>query len=139
MQDAFGFDVYTFLKKVKDENGLGKIRLLFDNDTSRAHAMHVAGVCEIHLPTRQAIKQLRGFDEATAVAKQKAGLIEEVIHCKHREASHTDTIVSETIQSMQRHLAPQELMIPYIQEKIRRLVQSPERVQSLAPLPQPSP
>lgn len=135
VEEAFGFNAPAFLKKVKDEVGVGKVRLVFDGDKSRAHAIHVGEICQIHLPTREAIQRERGFDAKTAIAKQKAALAEESCHCREHETDHNEAVVTCTIKMMKKHMTPEELELPYIKEKVRRLEMSPERVEKLQPLP----
>lgn len=134
MQDAFGFDVASFLRKVKSEVTVGKVRLELDGNDSKASAVYEGNMCVIHLPTRDAIKRIKGFDDKTVHAKQKAGLIEELCHCSLHEAAHDDKVVGCTVSMMQKHLTSEELAITYIQEKISRLKRSLEIVEDIASL-----
>ena len=135
VQETFGFDVNAFVKSAKDELGLGPVRLTFDGDTARAHAERQDGVLVIHLPTRDVIQRNLGLNEESVIAKGKASLLEELCHGYHRETSHNDEVVTCTIDMMQRHLDPEELDLPYIREKMRRIQISPDRCPSLCPLP----
>ena len=134
VRESTGFDVGTFVKKVKDEIGVGRVRLNFDGNSNRAHAHYEGNVCAISLPTRDAIKRSLGFDDKTAVAKMKAGLTEELCHCREHETDHSERVVSCTIDMMQKHLTQDELNLDYIKEKQERLKRSPQIVQ-LTPIP----
>ena len=136
IKEAVGFDLPTFIKKVKEDIGVGPIRLNFDGDKARAHAHREGIFCAISLPTRESIKNAMGLDEQSATAKIKAGLIEETCHCHNHETSHTKEVVGCTIALIEKHLTPEEQELPYIKDKIEMLRRAPELTGEMVPLPE---
>ena len=133
VSQSLHFDVGNFVRKVKNDrdlfpNGMGKVRLNFQGTNPQSSAYHQGDTCVVNLASRQVIEQKMNLDGEEAVAKQKAALCEEIAHCYFHETSHNDDIVSTTVSCIRKNLSPQEQSIPYIQEKIRRLERSPERI-----------
>ena len=112
---------------MKDELGIKRVRVLFDNTNSQAMSRHVGPdeVLEIHLPALTTIlSQKPELSTGEGVAKLKSAIAEELCHGQFRETNHDHTVVGCTISEMQKHLSSEELGYPYIKEKISRLEQA---------------
>jgi hypothetical protein len=124
-----GFDADQFIKKVKDELGIKRVRVLFDNPNSQAMSRHVGPeeILEIHLAGLTTIlSQKPELSRNEAVAKLKSAIAEETCHGRFRDTDHNKEVVGCTISMMQKHLTAEELAYPYIKEKISRLEQAAE-------------
>lgn len=122
-----GFDCHSFIKKIKDELNLPKVRVYYDNPNSQAMSRYTDNeqVLEIHLPTIQTIRaQKPDLSNEEAVAKVKSAIIEEHCHGKYHETDHNAAVVGCTLSTMEKHLTPAEINYPYIQEKVQRLKQA---------------
>lgn len=74
-----GFEVGPFIKQIKKELGIiNPVLLNFEGDVTKAHVDWKTGKCAIGLPTVGAIQRGLNLDPISVVAKQKAGLIEEL-------------------------------------------------------------
>jgi hypothetical protein len=124
-----GFDADQYIKRMKDELGINRVRVLFDNQTSQAMSRHVGPeeVLEIHLPALSTIlAQKPELSASEGIAKLKSAIAEELCHGQFRETDHNESVVGCTISQMQKHLTSEELSYPYIKEKISRLKQAVE-------------
>jgi hypothetical protein len=124
-----GFDADQFIKKMKDELGIKRIRVLFDNPNSQAMSKHVGPeqILEIHLPALTTIlSQKPELSRNEAIAKLKSAIAEETCHGRFRDTDHNREVVDCTISMMQKHLTAEELAYLYIKEKISRLEQAAE-------------
>jgi hypothetical protein len=124
-----GFDADQYIKKMKNELGIKRVRVLFDNPNSQAMSRHVGPeeILEIHLPALTTIlSQRQELSTNEAVAKLKSAIAEELCHGQSRETDHNQSVVGCTISQMQKHLTREELSYPYIKEKISRLEQAAE-------------
>ena len=134
VESALGFDVVSVVHVAKRvANTTERVKIMFLSPASeigtRAHAYHdEAGTCVIELPKREVIMERRRLDELGAKAKLKSAICEEVAHCSEHETLHSDAVVRKTLACMDEVLSEEEKRHPYIQEKIRRLERSPERV-----------
>jgi hypothetical protein len=139
VESSLGFDVVSVVHAAKKvANTAERVKIMFLSPASeigtRAHAYHdEAGTCVIELPKREVIMQRRMLDELGAKAKLKAAICEEVAHCSEHETLHNDAVVRKTLACMDQVLTEEEKKHPYIQEKIKRLERSPERV-AVSPL-----
>ena len=115
-----GFPVGAFIKKTKDELGIGKVRLEFTRGV-RASAEHDGTTCVISLPTKASIVKKIGLDNAATIAKQRASILEEICHCREHETLHSKEVVACTIRGIKKHLTKGEQKIPYIRLKIAGL------------------
>lgn len=135
LHERFGFPVEDFVKQVKNELGVQKVRIFGDNPNAQAMSRYVAGVLEVHLPTKQVVLSQRpGLTEGEAVAKIKSAVIEELCHGVYHETDHTDQVVSCTVGKMREHLRPEELAYPYIQDKVSRLQEASKPIMA-TPMP----
>ena len=137
VNSSFHFDVASFVRAVKNDReffpeGMQRVRLNFQGQSTQSSSYHEGETCVVNLSSRQVIEQKMNLDGEAAVAKQKAALIEEMCHCSRHETSHNDEIVSCTVGLIRKYLTREEQSLPYIQEKIRRLERSPERIQGTA-------
>jgi hypothetical protein len=124
-----GFDADRYIKNMKDELGIKRIRVLFDNQTSQAMSKHVGPeeVLEIHLPALSTILSQRPeLSAGEGIAKLKSAIAEELCHSQFRETDHNQSVVGCTILEMQKHLTSEELSYPYIKDKISHLEQAAE-------------
>ena len=124
-----GFDADSYIKKIKDELGIKRVRVLFDNPNSQAMSRHAGPeeILEIHLPALDTIlAQKSELSTNEAVAKLKSAIAEELCHSQFRETDHNHSVVGCTISEMQKHLTSEELAYPYIKEKIFHLEQAAE-------------
>jgi hypothetical protein len=124
-----GFDADQYIKSMKDELGIKRVRVLFDNQTSRAMSRHAGPdeVLEIHLPALTTIlSQKPELSAAEGIAKLKSAIAEELCHGQFRETDHNQSVVGCTISQMQKHLTNEELSYPYIKDKISHLEQAAE-------------
>jgi hypothetical protein len=124
-----GFDADSYIKKMKDELGIKRVRALFDNPNSQAMSRHVGSdeILEIHLPPLTTIlSQKPELSIAEGIAKLKSAIAEELCHSKFRDTDHNHSVVGCTISEMQKHLTNEELSYPYIKEKISHLEQAAE-------------
>lgn len=124
-----GFDADQHIKSMKDQVGIKRVRVLFDNQSSRAMSRHVGPdeILEIHLPALSTILSQRpelSFGEG--IAKLKSAIAEELCHGQFRETDYNQSVVGCTISEMQKHLTNEELSYPYIKEKISHLEQAAE-------------
>lgn len=127
LRQLAGFDADQYIKKMKDELGIKRVRVLFDNTNSQAMSRHVGPdeVLEIHLPALTTIlSQKPELSTGEGVAKLKSAIAEELCHGQFREVDHSRSVVGCTISEMQKHLSNEELSYPYIKEKISRLEQA---------------
>lgn len=114
---------------MKDELGIKRVRVLFDNKTSRAMSRHVGQdeVLEVHLPALSTILSQRPeLSTSEGIAKLKSAIAEELCHGQFRETDHNHSVVGCTISAMKKHLTSEELSYPYIKEKISHLEQAAE-------------
>jgi hypothetical protein len=128
-REIAGFDADSYIKKMKDELGVKRVSVLFDNPNSQAMSRHVGPeeILEIHLPPLTTILSQRPELSANeAVAKIKSAIAEELCHGQFRETDHNHTVVGCTISEMKKNLTEEELNYPYIKEKISRLEQAAE-------------
>jgi len=118
-----GFPVDDLIRQMKNELGVAKCRVMFDNPNAQAMSRHGPdGVLEIHLPTLDTIlRQRPGLSREEAIAKIKAQVAEELCHGVYHETNHDDRVVSCTIKEMREHMNDFEFNSPYIQEKVVRL------------------
>ena len=124
-----GFDADSYIKKMKDELGIRRVRVLFDNPNSQAMSRHVGPeeILEIHLPALSTILSQRAkLSAGEGIAKLKSAIAEELCHGQFRETDHNQSVVGCTITEMQKHLTSDELSFPYIKEKISHLEQAAE-------------
>jgi hypothetical protein len=124
-----GFDAHQYIKSMKDELGIKRVRVLFDNQTSRAMSRHVGPdeILEIHLPALSTILSKRPeLSPAEGLAKLKSAIAEELCHGQFRETDHNQSVVGCTISEMQKHMTSEELSYPYIKNKISHLEQAAE-------------
>jgi hypothetical protein len=124
-----GFDADQYIKKMKDELGIKRVRVLFDNPNSQAMSRHVGPdeILEIHLPALTTIlSQKPELSTAEGVAKLKSAISEELCHSKFRETDHNHSVVGCTVSEMKKHLTTEELAYPYIKEKVSHLEQAAE-------------
>jgi hypothetical protein len=124
-----GFDAEQYIKNMKDELGIKRVRAFFDNQSSQAMSRHVGPdeVLEIHLPTLSTILSQRPeLSAAEGIAKLKSAIAEELCHGQFRETDHNQSVVGCTISEMQKHLTSEELSFQYIKEKVSRLEQAAE-------------
>jgi len=131
-QEAFqqkaGFDLHSFVKRCKDEMGVGRVRVRMDNPSAQAMSRYDGEVLEIHLAELDAIMRQRPeLTREEAVAKIKAATCEELAHGYYHETNHDENVVGATVGCMMRNMSPTELATPYIREKVARLqaAQSP--------------
>ncbi len=99
-----GFDADQYIKSMKDELGIKRVRVLFDNQTSRAMSRHVGPeeVLEIHLPALSTIlSQKPELSVAEGIAKLKSAVAEELCHGYFRGTDHNQSVVGCTISQMQ--------------------------------------
>ena len=124
-----GFDIDNFIRNVKDDLGLKKVRVKWDNPTARAMSQYIGDTLEIHLPDIDTIlSQKPELSEAEAKAKLKSAVIEETCHGIYHETDHTKEVVGCTIREMEKQMSQEELNFPYIKEKIERLKKASEQV-----------
>jgi len=124
-----GFEADSYIKKMKDELGIKRVRVLFDNQTSRAMSRYAGPdeVLEIHLPALTTILSQRPeLSAAEGIAKLKSAIAEELCHGQFRETDHNQSVVGCTISQMHKHLTSEELSYPYIKDKISHLEQAAE-------------
>jgi len=124
-----GFDADQYIKKMKDELGIKRVRVLFDNPNSQAMSRHVGPdeILEIHLPALTTIlSQKPELSTGEAVAKLKSAIAEELCHGQLRETDHNHSVVGCTISEMKKHLTSEDLAYPYIKEKMSHLEQAAE-------------
>ncbi len=129
LRQLAGFDADQYIKSMKDELGIKRVRVLFDNKTSRAMSRHVGPdeVLEIHLPALSTILSQRPeLSASEGIAKLKSAIAEELCHGQFRETDHNHSVVGCTISEMKKHLTSEELSYPYIKEKISHLEQAAE-------------
>lgn len=132
---AGGYPLDEMIKKAKDELGVAKVKVEFDNPSSQAMSRYNGPVLEIHLPDIDTIlRQRPELTKEEAVAKLKAATCEEISHGVNHDTEHTDKVVSDTLGCMVKHLTSEEMAYPYIAEKIRRL-QGASRALQGTPLP----
>ena len=129
-----GFPVDDLVRQIKNELGVKKCRVFFDNPYAQAMSRYATdGVLEVHLPTLEIILQQRPeLTREEAVAKIKAQVAEELCHGVYHETDHTDQVVACTLKEMRDHMTPQELQTPYIREKIARIKQASNTVSGMA-------
>ena len=120
---AGGYPLDEMIRKVKDDFGVAKVRVMFDNPSSQAKSQFDGPVLEIHLPDVETIlRQRPDLTKEEAVAKLKAAVCEEVVHGHLHQAAHTNEVVSGTLGCMVKYLTPEEMAYPYIAgEKVVRL------------------
>lgn len=129
-----GFDVDTYVRDVKShvQEAMGhpvKIRLFVDHPSSQAMSKFNGPVLEIHMAPRATIKaQKPELSEAEVTAKYKAAIAEEICHGIHHETNHDEKVVGCTLAEMGEHMSPEELRLPYIEEKMTRLRQASQPI-----------
>ncbi|MGP8056775.1 MAG: hypothetical protein ACLP9K_04145 [Nitrososphaerales archaeon] len=134
LRGKVGFDVDTYVRDVKThvQQAMGrpvKIRLFVDHPSSQAMSKFVGPVLEIHMAPRDTIRtQKPELSEGEITAKYKAAIAEEICHGIHHETSHDERVVGCTLAEMGEHMSPEELRLPYIQEKMDRLRQASQPV-----------
>jgi hypothetical protein len=114
---------------MKDDLGIKRVRVLFDNPNSQAMSKHAGPeeILEIHLPALSTIlSQKPELSAVEGIAKLKAAIAEELCHSQFRETDHNHSVVGCTISEMQKHLTSEELSYPYIKDKISHLEQAAE-------------
>lgn len=118
-----GFPVDDLIRQIKNELGVARCRVMFDNPNAQAMSRYSHdGVLEVHLPTLDTILMQRpGLSREEAIAKIKAQVAEELCHGFFHETNHDERVVSCTVKEMREHLSPSEMSSPYIVEKIARL------------------
>jgi hypothetical protein len=124
-----GFDADLYIKRMKDELGIKRVRVLFDNQSSQAMSRPAGPdeVLEIHLPALTTILSHRPeLSAAEGIAKLKSAIAEELCHGQFRETDHNRSVVGCTISEMQTHLTNEELSNPYIKDKVSHLEQAAE-------------
>lgn len=124
-----GFDVDNTIRAMKNDLGLGMVRVTFDQNIPRAYAVYNGSIPEAHLPPLEVIVSQTGLSEEEARAKIKSEIAEEFCHLANHETNHNEKVVSCTIGEMEKHMTREELNFPYIQQKVQRLKSAQDVIQ----------
>lgn len=111
------FSLKPFVKTIKDELGLGKIRVNWLQNNHQASCIISTG--EINLPTVQAIERTMNLSHDEARSKQKMAVIEEVCHLAQKRDGHSQELYQCVVKLHDRHLTGQEREL--VKEKLERL------------------
>lgn len=91
---------------MKDELGIKRVRVLFDNPSSQAMSRHTGRdeILEIHLPALTTIlSQKPELSQCEGIAKLKSAIAEELCHGQFRETDHNHSVVGCIISEIRKN------------------------------------